>query len=264
MPANDSALSLITVSSPPVAKTGGNKSICSGTTLKIGGAPVSDNTYSWTSKPAGFTSQISDPSVSPIVTTTYYLTESTSAGCSKSDSLTITVLPLPDASFTIQLNDPRQYKFKPKVSTYASYVWEFGNGDTSHQVSPEYTYPTDGTYKAVLTVISSNGCSSVHDTTFTIITTSINEDLRPDLNFNVYPNPFNNETTISYELSKKTHIRIDVVNMLGKSISVLTDDILPAGKHEVTLNAEKLVPGTYIIRIITEGKAVSGKIIRME
>jgi PKD repeat protein len=266
MPTNDSAMSLIVVSAPPSALTGGNRSICSGNSIKIGAAPVNDNTYSWTSKPAGFTSQIADPTITPMVTTTYYLTEKTSAGCSKTDSATITVFQTPDATFTIQLNDPRQYKFKPKVSTYASYKWEFGNGDTSHQVSPEYTYATDGTYKAVLTVISSNGCSAKHDTMFTILTTSINGKNKSDLNLIVYPNPFNQETTVSFNLMKETYVRIDIENLIGQTIAVLADGNKPTGKYTIAINPENYLikSGTYILRVITDGAPVTRKIIKID
>jgi gliding motility-associated-like protein len=41
-----------------------------------------------------------------------------------------------------------------------SHLWEFGNGDTSQQLSPTYTYPQGGTYDVTLTVRDTNGCVS--------------------------------------------------------------------------------------------------------
>lgn len=47
-------------------------------------------TYSWTSSPSGFTSSIQDPTVSPLVTTTYTLAV-TSNGCTITDEVVVTV-----------------------------------------------------------------------------------------------------------------------------------------------------------------------------
>lgn len=50
--------------------------ICLGDTINIGGPTEAGTTYSWSSVPAGFTSDISDPEVSPMETTTYFLSAS--------------------------------------------------------------------------------------------------------------------------------------------------------------------------------------------
>lgn len=55
------------------ANAGADATICTGNSIQIGGISVSAYTYSWTSSPAGFTSSISNPAVSPNVTTSYFL-----------------------------------------------------------------------------------------------------------------------------------------------------------------------------------------------
>ncbi len=41
------------------------------------------------------------------------------------------------------------------------YQWDFGNGDSSTQKDPEYTYPAAGTYTVRLTVLNEAGCSDI-------------------------------------------------------------------------------------------------------
>ena len=83
----------------PAAVAGYNSAVCKNTSASIGAPSVAGNTYSWTSNPAGFTSTVSDPVVTPMVTTTYTLTETiTSTGCTKSNSVTVIVNPLPLAN----------------------------------------------------------------------------------------------------------------------------------------------------------------------
>jgi len=65
-----------------------------------------------------------------------------------------------------------------------------------------------------------------------------------------YPNPFTSVTNISYTLPYARPIRIQVVDILGRSISTLQRaDIKAAGYHTVQFNADGLASGTYLIRM---------------
>ena len=82
----------ITVNPLPAANVGSSKTICKGDSTSIGANAVSGNTYSWSSSPTGFTSTNSNPTVTPLINTIYYLTENnTATGCTKSDSVSILV-----------------------------------------------------------------------------------------------------------------------------------------------------------------------------
>jgi endo-1,4-beta-xylanase len=48
-----------------------------------------------------------------------------------------------------------------------------------------------------------------------------------------YPNPFNPSTEIRYDLANPGHVRIDIVNTLGRSVCTLMDQFQPAGSHSV-------------------------------
>ena len=87
---------LIKVNPSPKAKVATAKSICLNDSANIGVAAVAGNSYSWASKPAGYTNTIANPMVSPGVTTRYILTQTIdSSGCSNKDSILLTILPRP-------------------------------------------------------------------------------------------------------------------------------------------------------------------------
>src|SRR5206468_4052139 len=89
----------VTVNLQPSAKAGTSLTICNGGSVSIGATAVSGDTYSWISNPSGFGSKVSNPSVTPSGTTIYTLTDTiTDTGCNKSDSVKITVNPLPSAN----------------------------------------------------------------------------------------------------------------------------------------------------------------------
>ena len=72
-----------------------------------------------------------------------------------------------------------------------------------------------------------------------------------------YPNPFINETKITYELSKQSFVKISIYNINGQRVRILIDEIIPAGKHTVTWNGtnqsgQLLESGIYFYELKTE------------
>ncbi len=93
---NDTVLIIDTVYASPLALTAKDSSICPGNKITLGSKKISGHFYSWTSKPLGFTSNISNPVIIPKDSVTqYYLTETNTNGCTKTDSVTVTVIPSP-------------------------------------------------------------------------------------------------------------------------------------------------------------------------
>jgi hypothetical protein len=88
----------ITINPLPAAIAGTNSAICLSGSTQIGASPVDGDTYSWSSSPSGFTSNVANPTVSPTVTTTYTMVETIMAtGCTNTHTVTVTVNPLPGA-----------------------------------------------------------------------------------------------------------------------------------------------------------------------
>ncbi len=62
-----------------------------------------------------------------------------------------------------------------------------------------------------------------------------------------YPNPFNPSTKINYDLNENTFVSIKVYDMLGREVSVIINDNLPAGRYQADFNAamKQLTSGIY-------------------
>ncbi len=74
--------------------------------------------------------------------------------------------------------------------------------------------------------------------------------------YNNYPNPFNPETTIAYELPISGFVRLDVYNMLGQKIKTLVDQNEVAGVHRIVWNGKnefgkKMASGIYLYQMQT-------------
>jgi hypothetical protein len=67
----------------------------------------------------------------------------------------------------------------------------------------------------------------------------------------VYPNPFIDNTTIEYSLSKKGNVNIEVYNLLGVKILSQMFENMQEGKHSYNFIGRDLKNGIYIIKIHT-------------
>jgi hypothetical protein len=66
-----------------------------------------------------------------------------------------------------------------------------------------------------------------------------------------YPNPFNPETTIRYDVSRAGHVRLEVFDLLGRLVSLLVDEELSPGTYTAAFHARRFDTGTYFCRLTT-------------
>ncbi len=89
-----------------------------------------------------------------------------SANCSDSITKTITIASGPAPSFkaddTSTCAIPFTVNFlNTSTGNAIKYIWNFGDGDTSHEINPPHIYTKNGSYTVTLTAINGNGCQSV-------------------------------------------------------------------------------------------------------
>lgn len=79
-----------------------------------------------------------------------------------------------------------------------------------------------------------------------------------------FPNPFNPETKISFDLPKESQVKIKVYDMLGREIATLLDEIKPAGRHFVQFDGAKFSNGVYVYRMDAGNQVFSKKMILLK
>ena len=80
-----------------------------------------------------------------------------------------------------------------------------------------------------------------------------------------YPNPFNPQTTISYDINASGNIQLAVYNMLGQQVVSLVDDFVEAGNYKSVWNStdiqgNEVASGIYMLRLTTDSQVISNKI----
>ncbi|HDQ43994.1 MAG TPA: T9SS type A sorting domain-containing protein [bacterium] len=79
-----------------------------------------------------------------------------------------------------------------------------------------------------------------------------------------YPNPFNPSTVIGYRLSEKTKVTLDVMDVQGRHIRTLVQDVQAAGRYAVTFDAGDLPSGLYFYRLATHQSIQVGRMLLMK
>ena len=66
-----------------------------------------------------------------------------------------------------------------------------------------------------------------------------------------FPNPFNSKTTINYSIPHRTHLRIEVFDILKRVVIVLVDNELNLVNYKIDFDASNLPSGLYFYRMLT-------------
>ncbi|GAB1348252.1 hypothetical protein MASR1M107_04640 [Ignavibacteriales bacterium] len=104
------------------------------------------------------------------------------------------------------------------------------------------------------------------DADFVGYTTDIKDNVIP-AEFNLsqnYPNPFNPSTAIEFSLPKGENVKLEIFDVLGRSVQTIINEYKEAGNYKVYFNAASLPSGMYIYRIDAGVKSSVKKMILMK
>jgi hypothetical protein len=160
-----------------------------------------------------------------------------------------------DADNIVGLN-PLTVSFKNNsFQGIQSYLWDFGDGQTSTEKNPIYIYQTPGIYSVALTVDGPAGSSSEKKINLIRVnrTTTVEElsSLFPKefKLYQNYPNPFNPTTNFEFRIAEFGLVSLKVYDVLGREVATLVNEERPAGNYEIKFDAGKLASGIYIYQL---------------
>ena len=107
---------------------------------------------------------------------TYYYNIPLESGDNSQFSLSLPVkmivLPFPQANMAVQIEDNCDGTFRfidVSVNFPTSWFWEFGDGGTSDETSPYYTYNEEGVYDVSLVACNDLGCDTIVQEDFVVV-----------------------------------------------------------------------------------------------
>lgn len=146
----------VTVSPLPTVSAGNDITVCEGASVTLTGSGAT--TYQWTNNVSNGVPFV------PAATTTYQVT-GTTAGCTGTDQVIVTVTPTPVVSFVPNITSgclPLSVTFTDNGGAGNNTVqWLFGDGSTANTAgSATHTYTSSGCFDVTLISTTPNGCTA--------------------------------------------------------------------------------------------------------
>ena len=77
----------------------------------------------------------------------------------------------------------------------------------------------------------------------------------------IYPNPFNPQTTIDFEVSKPTMVQLNIYNLNGQKVDVLKNAFTLSGNYSVSWNGTNHPSGIYFVILHSSNSVVKQKMM---
>jgi hypothetical protein len=98
-------------------------------------------------------------------------------------------------------------------------------------------------------------------------TVAVSDPLAQPLKFDLYaasPNPFNQTTTIRFDLDQAALTRMRIFTLEGRQVMSLVDGRMKAGKYVTSFDASRLTSGAYICRLESGDKRAVQKLLLLK
>jgi hypothetical protein len=195
-----------------------NKS-CDGSATASATGGASPYTYLWT------TGNVTTPTITGLCAGNHTVTVTDNVGCKAVKIVTITE-PVPVKPVVTKTGDTL-------TSTPAvTYQWYRNGIIIGGATNQKYVVTQNGKY--IVTVTDNNGCTGSSDT-INVVNVGISAAMPGTVTLEFYPNPFSDQAALHYTLPSSSFVTIELYNLLGERVAVISDKTENAGDHRVEI-----------------------------
>ncbi|MEM6342446.1 MAG: PKD domain-containing protein [Bacteroidota bacterium] len=240
--------------SPLTVNLGPDLTICEGVPITLDAGSFGD-TYNWNT---GEMTQM----ISVGTGGTYTVTVEDSTGCIATDDIVIAAQPDFTASImiddSVDLYESTQF-FDQSSGNPTSWTWTFGDGNSSTQQNPTYTYQALGTFEVCMTatdgICTNSVCDSIKVGIFVV--QSIEEEF--GLELELFPNPNQGSFQVNLTLPKAHELDLSIYDLNGKI--VLEKELGNVRQYQEQFDLPNLSEGIYFLKLNVDGNAVYRKLL---
>jgi PKD repeat protein len=171
------------------------------------------------------------------------------------DSVMVFVNPLPVVQVSLASQNHNNICFLNNSDCADTYLWDFGDSTFSSDANPCHVYPDTGLFLVTLIACNSFGCDTFQRYIFvdSILISSL-EDNNYSEEFEIFPNPANNNFTIKFNPIFET-APIEIYNTYGACVYTSS---VSGNCKSINFN---LPTGVYIVRLIANKRMISRRIV---
>lgn len=134
-------------------------------------------------------------------------------------------------------------------SNATSYLWNFGDGNTSTAQSPTHTYSTEGTFVVTLTATNTNGCDTTFSQQITVLNTTGISDLVAENGISMYQTSGQLIVNVS---DAPFDGEIQCLDLTGKEVWKTRIKI----DNQTSISLKPLSSGIYLIRLTSNSEEI--------
>lgn len=165
----------------------------------------------------------------------------------------------------VDLGQNATVEFTDMSAGATSWLWDFGDGNTSTEQNPSNQYYFAGTYQVSLIASGPDSCEAAALMEIVVEGTypynvGVEDELTRLGNVVIYPNPGQGQYFIDFDLKSRTMMEIEVLDLSGKKVrEISAREYL---KDRVNLNLNDLSDGLYYVNFILGETSVVRKILK--
>ncbi|MEO0899466.1 MAG: PKD domain-containing protein [Bacteroidota bacterium] len=160
------------------------------------------------------------------------------------DSIAVEVLDTPVSLFSFATPDNTLFNFTSNAQYATDFLWNFGDGTTSTDANPTYSYSATGEYEVELIVSNICGTDTFRQSVFVVLADL--ENSLTDLGINISPNPNQGLFQVLLSENIQGEIQLGMYDMRGRSVY---QESWGAQAGNKTIDAGAISKGVYLLRI---------------
>ncbi|PCH95626.1 MAG: hypothetical protein COB85_04320 [Bacteroidetes bacterium] len=160
------------------------------------------------------------------------------------------------SSTTVYLNDGAEVQFNSLSIGATTYLWDFGDGNTSTDKNPLHAYITTGTYTVTHTAFNGT-CSDAQSDIIVVLETTGAFAIIENLD-EVLITQENNNVIVKFNLLRRSQAEIEVFNSVGQLITSMTTNVK---RSDVRLDLPQLADGIYLVNVNTKEVSLTKKVL---
>lgn len=173
--------------------------------------------------------------------------------CLSSDTVDVEIYDLPNPSFT-QNRDYLTLIFTNNTQDADSYLWDFGDGQSSTDFEPTHLYVQPGNYTVRLTAFNLCGQRSTNEI-IGVDPVGVG-NIENLYGLNLYPNPSSGQFNVDFKTDHLNDVQLQIMDMQGRLIQTeQLGDVSGNFSHQVHLN--NVASGIYLVKITTGTEVIS-------
>ncbi|MGZ4035652.1 MAG: PKD domain-containing protein [Bacteroidia bacterium] len=177
---------------------------------------------------------------------------------------------IPDSAIA---NDWTLYNYSTGSGS-STYFWDFGDGNTSTLPNPSHTYAATGNYNICLT-ISDGTCSDTYCDSaffnrgemgaglrsFNVVKANVGiKEIASQINFSIYPDPAENELTVSFADNNIEKTTLSIYDMMGRIVSMKKSQVQK--NNNINVDISNLDPGMYLLKVVDGGRSTTKRFVK--